>query len=217
MKNCFVSSVVAAAAALACANALAVDVVPRLGVSLNYTDTQTNTGSTTKPGVNAGLTVSASSVFGDVQVETLPMQVRDPNNTGMAKNMTDGWRTEGAVSVGVNVWESLSLIAGYRSVRYGTSAGKSDSATMTGGFIGVALANLKMTEKDIFSVSVALQPTTYKAKAGNYGEETDTGVSIKIGYRRAGSPHAFSIRHQAFGGDKSYDEAVTSLQYNYLF
>lgn len=197
--------------------AAAVDIAPRLGVSANRYDTQVANGTCASIGLSAGATISTPAVFGDVSIEALPMSVRSPSNVGLTRNMVDGWRTEASVTVGVPVWNSLSIIGGYRGVSYGTDAAKSNAATMSGAFIGVSLANLRMTERDIFSISFALQPTDYKAKSGTYGTESDIGTSIRLGYRRAGSPHTFGIRYQSFGGDRSYDEYITTLQYSYLF
>ena len=207
-------SVCAVQCALA-AQANAVEVSPRIGVEAVYYNTVASSGAA--GGVTAGVTVSVPYVFADVGLETMNFSVRDPANQGFANNQVDGWRSEGTLTVGVPVWQSLYIIGGYRYVIYGTELLKSDAATMDGAFLGVAFNNLHMGEstKDIFNIAFAFQPTTYKPK--NSADETDVGMSVKMGYRRAGTPHSFAIRYQTFGGDKTYDEFLTSLQYSYLF
>ena len=196
------------------AQASAVEVSPRIGVELGSYIVKDSDGGTA--GVTAGVTVGFPYFFTDVGLETMSFEVPDPAN---GLTLVDGSRSEATFTVGVPVWQSLSLIGGYRTVFYGTSFLKSDSATMNGPFFGVALNNLHMGEstKDIFSIAFAAQPTTYEAKGGNFGEESDVGMSIKMGYRRAGTPHSFGIRYQVFGGDQTYDEYLTHLQYSYLF
>jgi hypothetical protein len=197
--------------------AKAVEVSPRIGIEIGHYDVVVDSG--LNGGLTAGVTVSFPYVYTDLGLETMSFSVRDPANIGLRTNMVDGYRSEATLTVGIPVWQSLSVFGGYRYVVYGTKLINSNSATMDGGFLGVALNNLHMGEstKDIFSFAFAVQPTTYKAKSGSYGEETDVGASIKLGYRRAGTPHSFGLRYQAFGGDKSYDEYLTSLQYSYLF
>lgn len=195
----------------------AVQVSPRIGVEAVYYNTVASSGAA--GGLTAGVTVSIPYVFADVGLETMNFSVRDPANRGLANNQVDGWRSEGTLTVGVPVWQSLYIIGGYRYVVYGTELFKSDAATMDGAFLGVAFNNLHMGEstKDIFNIAFAFQPTTYKPKNSILGDETDVGMSVKMGYRRAGTPHSFAIRYQTFGGDKTYDEFLTSLQYSYLF
>lgn len=166
-------------------------------------------------GLTTGVTALTGPVFIDLNVEALSFEVNDPSS--FQQSYVDGWRTDTALTLGVPVWHSLSIIGGYRYVMYGTDVLKTDAATMQGPFLGVMISDLRMSgsEKDLFSIGFALQPTTYEAK-GSGIEEDDLGVSIRIGYRQAGSHNSYAIRYQSFGAD-SYDEYVTSLQYSYLF
>lgn len=197
--------------------AQAFDLAPRVGAVAGYYDLVADDG--VSGGLSAGVTALAGPVFADLNVEAASFMVRDPANTGLQTDVADGWRTDTAFTLGIPVWHSLSIIGGYRYVIYGTELLKHDAATMYGPFAGIMISDLRMSgsEKDLFSFGFALQPTTFKAKSGDIGSESDVGVSIRLGYRQAGTPHSFAIRYQSFGGDKSYDEYVTSLQYSYLF
>lgn len=197
--------------------ASAVDFAPRVGAVVGRYDLVSD--SDFSAGLSAGVTAVTGPVSTDLNVETATFLVRDPANTGFQTNTVDGWRTDTAVTLSLPVWHSLSIIGGYRYVMYGTDMLGSNAATMRGPFAGIMISDLRMSgsEKDIFSFGFALQPTTYKAKGGDYGSESDVGVSIRLGYRQAGSRNSYAIRYQSFGGDESYDEYVTSFQYSYLF
>lgn len=196
--------------------AQAVDISPRAGISAGFYNTGTTDG--VGGGFNAGTTFTFDRVFVDVNLEAVQFSVRDPNaSASNSTAQTDGWRSEASVAAGLPVWNTFSLFGGVRQVRYGTSLGASNSATMSGPFIGMALSSLTMPgdDKNLFSISFAVQPTTYTPN--NRSAEKDVGLSVKLGYRRAGSPHAWAIRYQSFGGEISYSEYSATLQYAYNF
>jgi hypothetical protein len=191
--------------------ASAADFSPRIGASFNsYTAGNTESGAGL--GVSTGLIMSANSTFLDLNLEVSPFGVQKPT-TGFEK----GWRTEAALTAGYAVYKTVYVIGGYRDVGYSKDFGKRDAAKLNGGFVGLLVSNLRLgdSDKDIFSFSFAVQPTTYEPVGRP--SETDVGASIRLGYRRAGSPHSFALRHQGFGGDLTYDEYQTSLQYSYQF
>lgn len=169
-------------------------------------------------GVSAGATLSFEKAYLDANLEAVQASVRLPNNAPGVTTQADGWRSEVSLAAGVPIWNTFSVFAGYRKANYGLDFGSSDSATLNGGFVGMAVSNLTMPgdDKNLFSFSFALQPTKFKIKATGETED-DVGVSIKFGYRHAGSPHSVALRYQSFGGDKSYSEYVTTLQYLYNF
>ena len=197
--------------------ASATDISPRVGVSGVWWNTGEKGEGAVGGGAHAGTTITFDQAFLDLNVETMQFSVRKPTNTGLATDQTAGWRSEASVAAGIPVWNTFSVFGGYRLVNYGTDIGSSNAATMSGVFAGVALSSLSMPgdDKNLFSIAFAIQPTEFKAKNGN--AETDVGVSIKLGYRRAGSPHGMAIRYQSFGGDKTYSEYSTTLQYSYSF
>ena len=205
----------AAAALLAfSASASAVDFLPRLGVQLgNYYVEGAGVSETFTGGPTMGLTVSGDMLFADVNFEALPVDVIGPGRT-----YVEGWRSELSGTLGLRVHDGVVLIAGYRTSRYGESFGDTKFGDNSGPFFGVNFPELRLgsSNRDILSLSVAIQRTTFTDRSNNLEEDGDTGVNIRIGYRRAGSPHSFGVRYQSFGSP-TYQEYLTTLQYSYVF
>jgi hypothetical protein len=196
-------------------NACAVDLLPRAGLQVaSYRiegppgDTETVAG-----GPTLGLTVAGERLFADLNFEALPVDLPGRNNVFIS-----GWRSEAAATLGMRVHEGVLLIAGYRTSLYGERFGKGTLADNSGPFVGVHFPELRLgsSNRDVLSLSVAIQRTTLTDKVSGAEEHADTGVNIRLGYRRAGSPHSFGVRYQSFGSP-SYQEYLTSLQYSYVF
>lgn len=188
-------------------------VIPRVGVQLGqYQQFGFVEVSELTIGGNAGLTVQSGRLLADLNLEALQFEFE-----GVAAG-TDMWRTEVAGTVGVAFYRSAYLIGGYRSASYGDSLMNDDFATMTGPFLGIALAGLQMGDdgKDVFNISFAVNGNTYESSFSSFGESEDVGLSLRIAYRRAGSPHSFGLRYQSFGSDE-VDEYFTTLGYSYSF
>jgi hypothetical protein len=196
------------------ASASAVDFLPRLGVQLgNYSVEGAGTSDTFTGGPTMGLTVSGDWLFADVNFEALPVDVIGPG-----PKYVSGWRSEVSGTVGFRVYEGVALIAGYRNSSYGESFGNGKFGKNAGPFFGVNFPELRLgsSNRDILSLSVAIQRTTYTDKSTQTELEGDTGVNIRIGYRRAGSVHSYGVRYQSFGSP-NYQEYLTTLQYSYVF
>ena len=156
-------------------------------------------------GGNAGFAFASGRFIADLNLEAL----------SYSADVTDVWRTEIAITLGVAVYRSAYLIGGYRMADYGESILDDEIADMTGPFLGISLAGLQMGDdgKDIFNFSFAINANSYD---DGLIESDDVGVSLRLGYRRAGSPHSFGIRYQSFGSDV-VDEYFTTLGYSYSF
>lgn len=205
-----------AAAGLLCisASASAVDFLPRLGAQLgHYTVEGGGDSSSVTFGPTAGLTLSGDTLFADINFEALPLDVVSTSYV-----MREGWRTELGATLGLRVYDGVALIAGYRTSMYGDSFGSSKLGDNSGPFIGVNFPELRLgsSTRDIMSLSVAVQKTTYTDKSTNTQLDSDVGVNIRVGYRRAGSPHSYGLRYQSFGAS-TYGEYLTTLQYSYIF
>lgn len=206
----------AATALMAAGHAHALDLLPRAGVQAGnysiegfggYKDQVT-------AGPTLGLTAAGDLLIADINLDTMPANVGANSGLGTQK----GWRAELAGTLGLRVHEGIVLIAGMRTTRYGTGFGKADTGEASGPFFGVNFPDLRLASstRDIMSLSVAIQQTTFNNKLTRREEDADVGVNIRLGYRRAGSPHSFGLRYQSFGGD-TYQEYVTTLQYSYVF
>jgi len=196
------------------ASASALDFLPRMGVQFgSYGIESGGYNTTVTGGPTLGLTVSGDALFGDINFEALPVDV-----VGRNRSLVKGWRSEVSGTVGLRVYEGVALIAGYRTSLYGENFGSGLLGNNSGPFLGVNFPELRLgsSTRDILSLSVAIQRTTYTDKANKVEEDGDTGVNIRIGYRRAGSPHSFGVRYQSFGST-SYQEYLTTLQYSYVF
>ena len=204
------------AAGLLClsAAASAVDFQPRIGVQVGsyYVEGAGESESVTG-GPIMGLSMGGEYGFADVGFEALPVDVIGPGNV-----MKEGWRSELTGTVGFFVYEGVALIGGYRSSGYGESFGSAKFATNAGPFLGVSFPELRLgsSNRDILALSIAIQRTSYKDKSTGVTLDGDTGVNIRVGYRRAGSPHSIGLRYQSFGSP-NYQEYLTSLQYSYVF
>lgn len=196
------------------ATASAVDFLPRLGVQFgSYTVEGAGSSDNVTGGPTMGLTLSGDSLFGDINFEALPVDVIGPGSV-----FEKGWRSEVSGTVGYRIHDGVVLIAGYRTSMYGKNVGSGKFGDNSGPFVGVNFPELRLgsSNRDIMSLSVAIQSTTYTDKSTNVELEGDVGVNIRIGYRRAGSPHSFGVRYQSFGSP-SYQEYLTTLQYSYVF
>jgi hypothetical protein len=196
------------------ATASAVDFLPRLGVQVgSYTVEGAGSSDNVTGGPTMGLTLSGDALFADVNFEALPVDVIGPGPA-----FVKGWRSELSGTMGYRVYDGVVLIAGYRTSLYGESFGSSKFGDNSGPFIGVNFPELRLgsSNRDIMSLSIAIQSTTYTDKSTNIELDGDTGVNIRVGYRRAGSPHSFGVRYQSFGSP-SYQEYLTTLQYSYVF
>jgi hypothetical protein len=165
-------------------------------------------------GPTFGLTMSSGdNLFADFSLETLPVDVIGPRYT-----MSRGWRTEMSGTVGYRVYDGVVLIGGYRSSRYGESLGSAKLGDNSGPFVGINFPELRLgsSNRDILSLSIAVQQTTFTDKVNHVEQDSDVGVNIRLGYRRAGSPHSFGLRYQSFGSP-SYQEYLSTLQYSYVF
>jgi hypothetical protein len=195
------------------ATASAVDFLPRLGVQLgNYYVEGIGVNEAVTGGPTLGLTLAGETVFADVNFEALPVDVIN------GPRYVTGWRTETSGTVGLRVYEGVMLIAGYRNSQYGDSFGSGKFGQNAGPFVGVNFPELRLgsSNRDILSLSIAIQRTTFTDKSNNVEQDGDTGVNIRVGYRRAGSPHSFGVRYQSFGSP-TYQEYLTTLQYSYVF
>jgi len=196
------------------ATASAVDFLPRLGVQVgSYSVEGAGTSDSVTAGPTLGLTMAGDYLFADVNYEALPVDVIGPNFT-----FVSGWRSEAAATLGFRVYDGVVLIAGYRTSMYGESFGAGKFGDNSGPFIGVNFPELRLgsSNRDIMSLSIAIQQTTLKDKINHVEQDSDVGVNIRLGYRRAGSPHSFGLRYQSFGSP-SYQEYLTTLQYSYVF
>jgi hypothetical protein len=206
----------AATALMAAGHAHAVDLLPRAGLQLGNYSIEGFGGYKEQftGGPTFGLTAAGDTLIADFNVDTMPVNVGA--NGGLSTQK--GWRAELAGTLGLRVHEGIVLIAGMRTTRYGTGFGKSDTGEASGPFFGVNFPDLRLASstRDIMSLSIAIQQTTFNNKLTQREEEADVGVNIRLGYRRAGSPHSFGLRYQSFGGD-TYQEYATTLQYSYVF
>lgn len=193
----------------------AVDLLPRAGLQLaSYlNEAPPGDSDTVAAGPTLGLTVAGDRLFADFNFEALPV-----NLPGRSGAIVSGWRSEAAATLGVPVHEGVWLIAGYRTSLYGERFGKAALADNSGPFVGVNFPELRLgsSNRDVLSLAVAIQRTTLTDKVSRVKERADTGVNIRLGYRRAGSPHSFGVRYQSFGSP-SYQEYLTTLQYAYVF
>jgi len=206
--------VLAAALFAFSATASAVDFLPRLGVQVgSYSVEGAGTSDTITGGPTMGLTASGDWLFADVNFEALPVDVIGPG-----RRYVTGWRSEVSGTLGFRVYDGVAIIAGYRNSSYGESFGNGKLGKNAGPFVGVNFPELRLgsSNRDILSLSIAIQRTTFTDKSTNVEQEGDTGVNIRVGYRRAGSPHSFGVRYQSFGSP-TYQEYLTTLQYSYVF
>lgn len=207
-RKAFVVGLLAAVTAAAQAE---MTVIPRVGVQLGHYSLFGSPSivaqevSEVTIGGNAGFTAQSGRFLADLNLEALQFDAAG----------TDVWRTEVAGTVGMAFYRSAYVIGGYRSASYGDALLNDDIATMTGPFLGIALAGLQMGDdgKDVFNFSFAVNANTFET---DVTESDDVGVSLRIAYRRAGSPHSFGIRYQSFGSDE-VDEYFTTLGYSYSF
>jgi len=193
-------------------------IIPRIGASLTsyemslYSSPNFVEISEVGYGVNAGATLSNGKMLLDLSTEL--MMIGD--------DALDITRSEIAVTLGVAVYKSLYLIGGYRQAEYGDGAYANDYGKMDGPFIGISLSGLSMGEdgKDLFDVSFVLNEVSFKS--GNIEQEgafADSGT-IRIGYRRAGSPHGFGLKYQSYyteAGFGGFEDFSASLTYTYSF
>jgi hypothetical protein len=197
------------------ANACAVDLLPRAGLQVASYLNEAPAGDTdtVAGGLTLGLTVAGDRLFADFNFEALPVDL--PGRNGV---FVSGWRSEAAATLGIRVHEGVLLIAGYRISLYGERFGKGTLADNSGPFVGVHFPELRLgsSNRDVLSLSIAIQRTTLTDKVSRIEEHADTGVNIRLGYRRAGSPHSFGVRYQSFGSP-TYQEYLTTLQYSYVF
>lgn len=196
------------------ATASAVDFLPRLGVQVgNYSVEGAGTSDTVTGGPTMGLTASGDWLFADVNFEALPVDVIGPG-----PKYVKGWRSEVSGTIGFRVYDGVAIIAGYRNSGYGENFGSGKFGKNAGPFVGVNFPELRLgsSNRDILSLSIAIQSTTFTDKSNNVKQDGDTGVNIRLGYRRAGSPHSFGLRYQSFGSP-TYQEYLTTLQYSYVF
>ncbi len=205
-----------AATSLLClsATASAVDFQPRLGVQVgNYYVEGAGTSEKMTGGPILGLSMGGEYGFADVGFEALPVDVIGPGS-----RLTSGWRSEVTGTLGFFVTEGVALIGGYRSSGYGESFASSKFGTNAGPFVGVSFPDLRIgsSNRNLLTLSIAIQQTTYTDKSNNLKLDSDTGVNIRVGFRRAGSPHSIGVRYQSFGSP-TYQEYLTSLQYSYVF
>lgn len=212
-RHAFSFATVATVAAFS-SPALAVDFLPRAGVQFgNYSVEGAGTAEKVTGGPTLGLTVAGDTLFADVNFEALPVDV-----IGTGRRYVTGWRSEVSGTVGWRIYDGVALIAGYRSALYGDGFGSAKFGTNSGPYVGVNFPELRLgsSTRDILSLSVAIQRTTYTDKSTNLEQDGDTGVNIRIGYRRAGSPHSFGVRYQSFGSP-TYQEYLTTMQYSFVF
>lgn len=158
-------------------------------------------------GGNAGVSYSSGKFLTDLNVEAL----------SFSGGSDDIWRSEIALTVGYAFYRSAYVIGGYRTAKYGDSIFSDDFGDMDGPFLGLALAGLQMGDdaKDIFDFSFAVNANKFTDGLGNTSD-SDVGVSLRLGYRRAGSPHSVGIRYQSFSSD-AFDEYFTTIGYSYTF
>lgn len=205
---------IAAALVAFSASASAVDFLPRLGVQAgHYSVEGVGTSDTVTGGPTMGITASGDWLFVDVNFEALPVDVIGPG-----RQYVKGWRSETSGTFGFRVYDGVAVIAGYRNSAYGESFGSGKFGKNAGPFVGVNFPELRLgsSNRDILSLSIAIQRTTFTDKSNNVEQDGDTGVNIRLGYRRAGSPHSFGLRYQSFGSP-TYQEYLTTLQYSYVF
>jgi hypothetical protein len=196
-------------------SAHAIDFLPRAGVQLgHYSVENLGTRELVTVGPTLGLTLGMGNAIADISAEALPVEVAGTSSQGW----TRGWRSELSFTAGYQVLEGVMLIGGYRTSRYGERFGSSQMGDNSGPFVGVNFPELRLgsSNRDILSLAVAIQATTYTDRVRKVEQDSDVGVNIRLGYRRAGSPHAFGLRYQSFGSP-SYQEYLTTLQYAYVF
>ena len=201
-------------AAAGVAPAYAIDLLPRVGVQLGNAYMLAGAESNGPiGGLSLGLTAAGERVFFDVNVESLAMDIPGGNGT-----LVSGFRSEVGATVGVHVYDGVALIAGYRRANYGESIGSGKLANNSGPFVGVNFPELRLgsSNRDILSLSLAVQRNTYESRVNPLPNDSDVGFSIRLGYRKAGSPHSFGLRYQGFGSAQ-FDESITTLQYSYVF
>lgn len=183
-------------------------IIPRIGVQVGaYNQWGIGDISEVTYGGNVGVSLSTGKFLADVNVESLSFSA--PGQ--------DVWRTEYAGTVGVAFYKSAYLIGGYRTADYGDAVFGNDFGKMKGPFVGVSLAGLQMGDdgKDIFNFSFAVNSNEFEYSNG-VTSDSDVGASVRIAYRRAGSPHSVGLRYQSFSTN-TFDEAFTTVTYTYSF
>jgi hypothetical protein len=208
-------SLTLAATVLAHGAAFAIDLLPRAGVQVgHYSVENLGTQELVTAGPTLGLTLAIGNAVADLSAEALPVDIAGTPSQGWIR----GWRSELTVTGGYQVLDGVVLIGGYRTSRYGERFGSSQMGDNSGPFVGVNFPELRLgsSNRDILSLAVAIQATTYTDRVRGVEQDSDVGVNIRLGYRRAGSPHAFGVRYQSFGSP-SYQEYLTTLQYAYVF
>ena len=190
----------------------AIDVIPRVGVNFGkyrfeYDEPDPEIKQYDEiPGVTAGILFAGSNYFVDLSTELYEVDW----STQQPK------RSELALTLGVPVYKSIYLIGGYRTALYGTSYYKDDIGYQRGGFVGFSINNLHLGDnsRDIFSLSYVFQPAEMVTNFTNI-EEDGVGYGVKLGWRRAGTPHSVAFRFQNFGAE--LEETIHLFNYSYIF
>lgn len=200
---------------LACGSTCALDLLPRVGFQVgHYSVENFGTREVVTLGPTLGFTLGLGNAVADISAEALPVDISGATGQGWVR----GWRSELSASVGYQVLDGVVLIGGYRTSRYGERFGSAQLGDNSGPFVGVNFPELRLgsSNRDILSLAVAIQATTYMDHVRQIEQNSDIGVNIRLGYRRAGSPHSFGVRYQSFGSP-SYQEYLTTIQYAYVF
>jgi hypothetical protein len=190
----------------------ALDIIPRVGVNFGkyrfeYDEPDPEVKQYDEiPGLTAGLLFASPGFFIDLSTELYEV------NWSTQKPK----RSELALTLGLPVYKTIYLIGGYRTATYGTSYYKDDIGYQRGGFVGFSINNLRLGDdsKDILSLSYVFQPAEIITNYTNIKED-GVGYGIKLGWRRAGSPHNVSFRYQNFGAE--LEETIHLINYSYIF
>ena len=124
-------------------------------------------------------------------------------------------RTEIAGTYGFRLRETMYGLIGYQNAFYGDGIMDDETGESYGPFVGISINNLRMGQdsKNVFSLALAVlaQTTDYANESSD-----DVSTNIKIGYRRANTPHGFAVKYQNFGSDLQA-EWITMFNYSYQF
>ncbi len=123
-------------------------------------------------------------------------------------------RSELAATYGFRLRETMYALVGYQYGMYGTGFYSTGIGTSVGPFIGFSINNLRMGQgsENVFSIAIAVQFSSVSFVTPSQ----DQNFNMKLGYRKANSPHSYALKYQTIGSD-FHAEYIAMLNYSYQF
>lgn len=195
--------------------------VPRVGASVSrntyvFLEQFENERAEVGGGLEFGMTAVGTEMFLDFSVDATNIETIVSDIT----IFDSGWRNSMSLAGGYYLGSNFWLTGGFQVTAYGDSVLSGERGKVFGPFIGFNLTNIHQGNY-LFAFAFAFKPVTDSSgvvfQNPNGEEAGDSAGSVRVNWRKKGSPHMWSWKHELNSVGSGFQDKVMRFGYTYLF